>query len=131
MASPTFKLRFMYMAGIEDEAEFDRFAEDLTLDGRDVRCPLLIVASEDDELSPIEHTYRLFNDVQTPKELVVYQGERHAIGGSAGGLGPNWLTLVADWLRDRVDGRAMASQRVYVDVTGRGSATSLTGSDLR
>jgi pimeloyl-ACP methyl ester carboxylesterase len=131
MASPTFKLRFMYMAGIEDEAEFDRFAEDLTLDGRDVRCPLLIVASEDDELSPIEHTYRLFNDVQTPKELVVYQGERHAIGGSAGGLGPNWLTLAADWLRDRVDGRAMASQRVYVDVTGRRSATSLTRSDLR
>jgi alpha-beta hydrolase superfamily lysophospholipase len=119
------------MAGIEDEAEFDRFAEDLRLDGRDVRCPLLIVASEDDELSPIEHTYLLFDDVMTPKELVVYQGERHAIGGAAGGLGPNWLTLTADWLRDRVDGRAMASQRVYVDVSGRQSVTPLTGQDMR
>lgn len=125
MASPTFKLRFMYMAGIEDEAEFDRFAEGLRLDGREVRCPLLVVASEDDELSPIEHTYRLFDEVGTPKKLVVYQGERHAIGGPAGGLGPNWLTLTADWLRDRADGRPMSSERVYVDVSGRQTTTPL------
>lgn len=119
MASPTFKLRFMYMAGIEDEEKFDRFAAGMTLDGGEVKCPYLVVAGEDDELSPIEYTYQLFEQVKTPKRLVVYQGERHAIGGMAGGLGPNWMTLLADWLRDRADGKPMASERVYVDVTGR------------
>lgn len=123
-ASPTFKLRFMYMAGIDDEDEFDRFADGLRLDGSAVACPLLIIASEDDELSPIEHTYRLFEEVRTPKKLVVYQGERHAIGGPAGGLGPNWLTLTADWLRDRADRRPMASERIYVETTGRTQVTS-------
>lgn len=119
MASPTFKLRFMYMAGIEDEEEFDRFAQGLTLDGSEVKCPYLVIAGEDDELSPIEYTYQLFDQVKTPKRLVVYQGERHAIGGPAGGFGPNWLTLLAEWLCDRADGKPMTSERVFVDVTGR------------
>ena len=123
MASPTFKLRFMYMAGIEDEEEFDGFAAGMTLDGREVKCPYLVIAGEDDELSPIEHTYQLFDQVQTPKKLVLYQGERHAIGGPAGGFGPNWLTLVAEWLRDRADGKPMSSEKVYVDVTGRQHVT--------
>ena len=123
MASPTFKLRFMYMAGYEDEAEFDKFAEGLTLDGGQVKCPYLVIAGEDDELSPIEHTHRLFDQVRTPKRLLVYQGERHGLGGPAGGLGPNWLTTVTDWLRDRADGKPMASERVYVDVTGRQHVT--------
>lgn len=124
MASPTFKLRFMYMAGIEDEDEFDRFAAGMTLDGRDVKCPYLVVAGEDDELSPIECTYELFDHITTPKQLFVYQGERHAIGGMAGGLGPNWMTLLADWLRDRADGKPMPSERIYVDVTGQQRVTS-------
>lgn len=119
MASPTFTLRFMYMAGIEDEDEFDRFAQGLTLDGSQVKCPSLVIAGEDDELSPIECTYTLFDQVKTPKQLVVYQGERHAIGGPAGGLGPHWMTLLAEWLRDRADGKPMAFERVYVDMTGR------------
>ena len=123
MASPTFKLRFMYMAGIEDEEEFDRFAAGMTLDGREVKCPYLVLAGEDDELSPIEYTYQLFDQIQTPKKLVVYQGERHAVGGPAGGLGPNWLTLIAEWLRDRADGKPMSSERVYVDITGRQHVT--------
>ena len=67
----------------------------------------------------LRHTYQLFDQVKTPKRLVVYQGERHAIGGPAGGLGPNWMTLLAEWLRDRADGKPMASERVCVDVAGR------------
>ena len=125
MASPTFKLRFMYMAGIDDEDEFDRFTAGMTLDGREVKCPYLVIAGEDDELSPIEHTYQLFDQIKTLKQLVVYQGERHAIGGLAGGLGPNWMTLLAEWLRDRADGKPMASERVYVDVTGQQRVTSV------
>src|SRR5262249_44742593 len=81
MASPTFKLRFMYMAGIEDETAFDRFAEGFRLNGAEVQCPILIQAGEDDELSPIEHTDDLFAQIRQPKRLVVYQGERHGLGG--------------------------------------------------
>jgi hypothetical protein len=41
----------------------------------------------------------------------------------AGGLGPNWMTLLAEWLRDRADKKPMASERIYVDATGRRHVT--------
>jgi fermentation-respiration switch protein FrsA (DUF1100 family) len=122
-ASPTFKLRFMYMAGYEDEEAFDRFAERLSLAGagRRVRCPYLVVAGEEDELSPIEFTYELLREIPGPKELLLYQGERHSLhGGPASALGPSHQAYIADWLRDRLEGRPMeGSRRIYVDVTGR------------
>ncbi len=123
MASPTFKLRFMYMAGIEDEAAFDRYAEGFHLDGAEVKCPWLCIGGEDDELSPIEYTYALAEAVGQPKTLVIYQGERHGIGAMAGGLGPHWMTLFADWLRDRADAKPLASEKHYVDTTGRVTIT--------
>ena len=46
MASPTFKMRFMYMAGYEDEAAFDRFAEELRLNGTEVKCPYLVLQAK-------------------------------------------------------------------------------------
>jgi len=123
MASPTFKLRFMYMSGYENEDEFDKFAQGFVLDGGDVKCPWLCLAGEDDELSPIEYTDRLFEQIKTPKRLYVYQGEKHAFGGPAAGLGPNWMTTIAEWLRDRSDGKPMSSDRIYVDVAGRQHVT--------
>ncbi len=124
MASPTFKLRFMYMAGYEDEAEFDRFAEGLRLNGAEVKSPYLVLAGEDDELSPIEYTYRLFDEIPMPKQLVVYQGERHGFGsGSAAALGPQWMNMIADWFVDRFAGKPMQSERVLVDATGHQHAT--------
>ena len=125
MASPTFKLRLMYMAGYEDEGRFDTFAQGFRLDGGEVKCPWLCIGGEDDELSPIEHTYTLADQIKRPKTLVIYQGERHAIGAAAGGLGPNWMTLMADWLRDRADGKPLQSEKHYVDTTGRVTVTRL------
>lgn len=126
MASPTFKLRFMYMAGYEDEEEFDRFAEGLRLDGTAVKCPYLVLAGEDDELSPIEHTYHLFDEIPTPKKLVVYQGERHGIGGGpAAALGPQWLNTITDWFYDRFTQKPMQSERTLVDLTGQQHTTQV------
>ncbi len=126
MASPTFKLRFMYMAGYENEEEFDRFAEGLQLNGAEVKCPYLVQAGEDDELSPIEYTYQLFEEIPTAKKLVVYQGERHGIGGGpAANLGPNWVTSMADWFCDRFAGKPMPDERVYIDVTGKQHVTQV------
>jgi pimeloyl-ACP methyl ester carboxylesterase len=120
-ASPTFKSRFMYMAGYDDEDAFDAFARGLTLDGIGPRvaCPYLVVAGEDDDLSPIEHTWELLETIRSPRELVLYQGERHGIaGGPASALGPPRDELVVDWFTDRLAGRPITDRLRYVTTSG-------------
>ena len=122
LASPTFKLRFMYMAGYEDEAEFDRFAQTLTLDGvgERITCPYLVLAGEDDHLSPIEFTYQLLDTISAPKEMVLYEGADHGLGGSTSAdLGPNPATLTADWLHDRLNDKPMESRHILIDMAGQ------------
>jgi len=90
-ASPTFKARFMYLSGFDDEAAFDAFALTLTLDdvAPRVTCPYLAVVGEEDDLSPAAHTWRLLERISGPTELVLYQGEKHGIAAGAGGrVGP-------------------------------------------
>ena len=122
MASPTFKLRFMYMAGYENEDEFDKFAKTLTLEGvgEQIRCPYLVIAGEDDELSPMEYTYKLLNRIKAPKQLVLYQGEKHALHStSSTALGPHWGVYIAEWIKDRLDGKPMESKSIIVDLLGQ------------
>ena len=122
MASPTFKLRFMYMAGYQDEKEFDRFAQTLSLQGfgERIKCPYLAIAGEDDHLSPIEYTYDLLETISTPKQLLVYEGADHGVGNaSSAALGPSNLTFLAEWLKDRLDGKPMQSKHTKVDAGGQ------------
>ncbi|MDE2940662.1 MAG: alpha/beta hydrolase [Chloroflexota bacterium] len=129
VASPTFKLRFMYMAGYEDEDEFDRFAETMTLEGtgRNVTCPYLVLAGEDDHLSPIECTYDLMDTIAGPKQLVLYEGADHGLGGSSSSdLGPNPQTYIADWLLDRLNGKPMESQHILIDMAGQTQASGFS-----
>jgi len=126
MSSPTFKLRFMYMAGYEDEEEFDQFAETLTLHGvgEQIKCPFLVVAGEDDELSPIEYTYELMDVMKAPKELLLYQGERHGLNTtSSSALGPNARIYTAEWIKDRLDSKPMESKKILVDMMGQTHVT--------
>ncbi len=110
-----------YMAGYGDEAEFDRFVQTFSLDGIGARlhCPYLVVAGRRDELSPI-NTYRLLHEVEAPKELVVYEGEKHGLNSTtASFLGPDWASHVADWIDDRLGDRSPApSRHLFVDVAG-------------
>ncbi len=124
-AAPTFKNRFLYMAGYEeDEAGFDEFVKDFDLRDRvsNLTCPYFVLAGELDELSPIRHTYDLVARVPGPTELMVYQNERHAPGRSpAAQLGPHFYSTMADWLAARIRDRdrpAGDSFR-YVTSTGR------------
>lgn len=120
-AEPTFKLRFMYMTGYEDEEEFDRFAQTMTLKGvgAKIKCPFLIIAGEDDELSPIKYAYQLYDEIKAPKKIVVYQGAAHGLMGPTAFTGPEWRVLEADWIKDRLKGKAMESERILIDITGR------------
>lgn len=122
-ASPTFKLRFMFMAGYAEEEAFDKFRQgfDLTGVGSQLTSPYLVVAGEEDELSPIEYTYRLLEEMTVPKELLLYEGERHGLHStSSSALGPSDRDWVADWLAERLlTDRPAPSRRVYVDLAGR------------
>ena len=103
------------MAGYTDEGEFDKFAQTLTLKGigSRIKCPFLIVAGEDDELSPIKYSYDLYDEITAPKQIVVYRGERHSMPGALG-----WQTMVADWMKDRLEGKPMRSESILVDAVG-------------
>ena len=121
-ASPTFKQRFMYMAGYHDEAAFDAFCKTLTWEGHagNIHVPYLCVAGEADELSPLAHTERLLQLLACPKQLVVYQDSRHSVGNvPAVNLGPAPAVLVADWMQARLAGKPFASARWFVEASGR------------
>ncbi len=120
-ASPTFKARFMYMAGFDDEDAFDAWAAGLDLQpaARELACPYLVLAGEDDELSPIHNTLALLRGVPGAADLVVYRGEKHSIGtGPAAAFGPNRHHLVANWARERFDGLPARDRFRLVDATG-------------
>jgi len=121
-ASPTFKKRFMYMSGYTDEAAFDEFCRSLTWEGHaeKIRAPYLCVAGEADELSPLVHTERLLATLQSPKQLVVYQDSRHSVGNvPSANLGPTPAVLIADWMNARLAGKPFASERWFVEASGR------------
>jgi dienelactone hydrolase len=127
-ASPTFKKRFMWMANFTDEEKFDEFAKTLTWEGHaeKIRSPYLVVAGEDDELSPLEFTERMVRTMTAPRQLLVYAGSRHSVGGvPATNLGPFPPAYVADWLTARLAGKPFKSERWYVDPTGRVAIAAL------
>jgi len=120
-ASPTFKKRFMYMSGITDEDEFDQFRKKITWEGHAerIKVPYLCVAGEAEELSPLEHSERLMAALKGPKQMVVYQESRHSVGNvPAANLGPFPPILLADWIADRLAGKAFVSEHWYVAGSG-------------
>jgi len=126
-ASPTFKQRFMFMCGMDDEAAFDAFRRSITWEGHAERIevPYLCMAGEFDELSPIEHTRGLLAALGGPKQLLVYQGSRHSVGGPAAANGPHPQGYMADWLKARLDGEPMQSEEWFVESSGRVVSSAL------
>lgn len=127
-ASPTFKMRFMYMSNITDEAQFDEFRKSMTWEGyaQRIHQPYLCMAGEADEVSPIEHTERLMKSLKGPKRLVVYQDCRHAIGGvPSASLGPFAPEHMADWMAASLAGRTFPSERWFVQASGQVVKTPL------
>jgi dienelactone hydrolase len=126
-ASPTFKMRFMFMSDYTDEASFDEFRKTLTWEGKaeKIKMPYLCLAGEADELSPLQWADRLMATMPAPKQLIVYQGSRHSVGGPAANLGPSPQSYAVDWLLARCAGESFPSERWYVESTGRVTKTAL------
>ena len=125
-AAPSFKMRFMYMAGYDDEAEFDEFKKKFSVAPLipKLKCPILIQGGEDDELSPIEFSTELAAKLKVPRKFVVYEGERHAIGGNtASYFGESWFTMLADWCLDRVKGKKAPNERVHINSLGQATTS--------
>ncbi|MGH9807481.1 MAG: hypothetical protein ACRD9W_09520, partial [Terriglobia bacterium] len=119
-ASPTFKKRFMWMSDYTDEAEFDRFVRSLTWEGHAERILVpYICAGECEELSPLVDTEQMFSTMMAPRQLAVYQESRHAVGNVPScRLGPFPVTLVADWMAARLEGKPMVNERWFVESSG-------------
>ncbi len=129
-ASPTFRLRQMYMTNIHDEAAFDAYCKTINNDAliAGLRCPYVVCAGEDDQLSDIAETYHYMNAVRAPKTLVLYQGENHGLHSRPSGqMGPEAFTFVADWLLDRATGVKAESLRIVVNMQGKTAVTPWTG----
>ncbi|MDO8473631.1 MAG: alpha/beta fold hydrolase, partial [Dehalococcoidia bacterium] len=97
VAQPSFKLNFMYMAGISDEAEFDeKVTKQMGLrnSAPEVKCPLLMCIGEFDELLPLEEALAVYDLVRAPKEIWVYEQEFHPLGNVSGEL----FSSLFDWL---------------------------------
>ena len=121
-ASPTFKARHMFMAGLyHDEAAFDEMVRgyDLRPLVGGMQVPWLVLGGEADELSPVRWVYELARQCPAPSTLVIYQGARHALTESpAPMLGPPWRATIADWLLDRANGLPARDEVRYVTATG-------------
>jgi dipeptidyl aminopeptidase/acylaminoacyl peptidase len=126
-ASPTFKKRFMFMSGINDEAEFEKFRQ--TIDWRPfagkIKAPFLIAGGESDELCPLESTEAFVKALGGPKQLVVYQDSRHSLAGPSVSNGPEPRVYQAEWITKRLQGKPMTSERWFVDNGGRVNKTGI------
>jgi pimeloyl-ACP methyl ester carboxylesterase len=109
-AQPAFKSNYMYMAGVDDEAEFDRQARLHTLEQviEEITCPILISQGEFDELCPPTTVERILRRAKAPHELWIWEDEHHPMGGVAIEA---WETAL-DWILDRFEGKAVQTGRV-------------------
>ena len=124
-ASPRFKQIFMYMAGIQDEEAFDRMAEKMTLQGYadKIRCPVLLGAGEFDPLTPVEGAFRLYEELNCPKEFWILENEFHRVWGMKGLGGLDLTPFAVDWLREALNGNVRPGHRKIVYIrqnTGAG-----------
>ncbi len=102
-AQPTFKNNFMYMSGYIDESAFDReLAGCMPLGSlvTKILCPVLYGIGEFDELTPLEQALANYELVRAPKEIRVYEGEFHPLGGVAAEV----FRFGAEWLERALSG---------------------------
>lgn len=122
-SSPRFKQVFMYMAGIDDEAEFDELAVGMTVKGYadKVQCPTLLVTGEFDPLCPLEDAIEVYGDLTCRKEMWVIENQFHPLWSIPNLGGLDCHDYIVDWLsRALLDGTANDGRIAYVREGGDG-----------
>ena len=116
LASPRFKQIFMYMAGINDEDEFNKLAEQLGLinEADQITCPSLQVIGEYDPLCYLEDAYEVYQRIQGPKEFWVLENDFHVPVNVSNLGGLDIYPFLADWLRDALNGKFQAGHERQV-----------------
>lgn len=126
-ASPRFRLTYKFMAGIEDDDEFDELVvEKMTCKGigSKIKNPFLIHTGEFDPLNPIEEADSFFNEIAGPKEMWVMEDDFH--GAYHSGMCNIPLSYIhADWLKDKLEGKYPKdlARRVLIPPNGIGQYT--------
>jgi hypothetical protein len=68
----------------------------------------------------------MFRVMKAPRQLVIYADSRHSVGGvPAANLGPVPGSYTAEWMAARLAGTPFASERWFVESTGRVAKTPL------
>jgi len=113
-SSPRFKQMFMYMAGYDDEAKFDReVASGMTVRGYlgKVKCPTLLVTGEFDPLCPLEDAVEAYHDLKVPKEMWVFENQYHPLWSISNLGGMDTHDYVLDWLKGLFSGKRVPAKR--------------------
>src|SRR5579872_1122250 len=121
-ASPTFKKRFMFMSGITDERDFDEFRKTIDWNGyaQKMKGAYIVACGEYDQLCPLEYTDAFVKALGGPKQLLVYEGGNHSIAlTTATERGPEPREYQAEWMAARLEGKPFASERWFVEASGR------------
>ncbi|AHV97643.1 MULTISPECIES: alpha/beta hydrolase [Paenibacillus] len=118
-AQPSFKTNFMYMTGYTDEEKFDKeIAAQYSIWDliSKVTCPVLIGNGEFDELIPVEDVLALYELIEAPKEIRIYENEFHPLGGVAAEI----FRYGAEWTERALNGgfAANTDNRYYVHTDG-------------
>lgn len=116
-SKPAYRANYKYMSNIYDDDAFDEMAAQMTLEPLidAICCPTLLAMGEFDELCPLDDGERLFDMLQCPKEMWVYEDETHTFGSRL----PDFYLQVADWMRDALEGRFESSHVQRIDHPAR------------
>ena len=122
-ASPTYKNRFMFMAGYEDEAKFDKFIAGFDLRTRVSNLALSVdgsrrrarrVVADQARLRSLQEGAGAGRDRRLSKRAACTRA------ASVVAIGPHWYAVMADWLSARVRDRLPIEGTRYRYVTASG-----------
>ncbi|MED2789307.1 alpha/beta hydrolase [Bacillus thuringiensis] len=118
-AQPSFKANFMYMSGYTDEVAFENELSsqmNLWKLAPKITCPVFMGIGEFDELTRLEEALSLYEFVEAPKEICVYENEFHPLGGVAAEI----FRFGAEWVELALEGNFKANhdERYYMHRDG-------------
>lgn len=112
--SPRYKQLFAFLTQAKSEAELDEFMAGMGLEDLmgQIQCPTLVTVGQYDPRSPVEEVYEMFDLIQAPAELWVFEDQHHNTNLRAS-FGTQWLgdhhSMTMDWLGDRLAGTSIES----------------------